>query len=952
MKICIFDDATNLIKPVEVSSLGGISPTLLKTNGVANPVQSTLNLIAGANITLTPDGAGGVTIESTASGIGGSTNNILITPIDLAPTDPGNFTVPHGLLTVPQAVGIEMTSGGEIWFQTPPYDATNLYLTASDSNITATASCFTDFNAPSGITQIPSTSGAINVDWSRPSLASRISLTGDATVAFSNAYPGKDVNLLVAQDSVGGHAVTWDTNILNSPTILTAASSVTALKFIYDGSNYVPYNSGGNSSTGPVVLLMNPSPVTVGDPDTSVTVTGRNFTQDAVVNFGSTALSTTYVSATRLTATIPADLMLVAAVVPITITSSLGTSDPVPFTVQATSSLPQVLIGAPIIETVADDAAAPVASLTAGTYTTVQSTTLSSTTPGATIYYTTDGTTPTPASTVYSGPIKLLKQITVKAMTAADHYNNSSVTTLDYNIDPTLSTRGGDIVDVLGNVVRLNSINWFGAESGKMVQGMWWNARPLKTLATVPVVDGTTYTQAQCEGLVEQIIRLGFNCVRIPICEDITWPGNKTDPATLIDPNLNPQLFTTLANPPSASTFAQMKTSIEIMDAVVEHCCELGLYIIFDMHTLAHNTSNQQGTMGKWYTTALPTDAGATAGVQGEVRNEQQFLDAWEFIADRYKDSPFVVGCDILNEPHACTWDRDPLTGVVGIYEKAAVKIHAKNPKLLIVCEGIAGNAMFPFGEPRVDTTLVQAVTLVGGTSTLCSVYPASMTNITTVGQAIDLGTLGHPDREGVTVVALFSDHFTAWCQHPHPIGSVVEHGGTPWGTLWGGNLTGVGGKWQAASDQGPGYDQYGQPLAGPATQPAIPIANKLVYSPHEYGTVGAGLSGWWSQPDFPDNMEVVYDTMWGYIKRLDIAPLWIGELGTDFTLMANPTSPDSKWWTGITNYINNHGINFAIWAFPPNGTPPGLLTAGGPGNWITPIAIELEKLQALITSH
>jgi hypothetical protein len=49
---------------------------------------------------------------------------------------PGSFTVPHLLGRVPVCAVIQMTSGGAIWFQTPSYDGTNLYLVASDTAVT------------------------------------------------------------------------------------------------------------------------------------------------------------------------------------------------------------------------------------------------------------------------------------------------------------------------------------------------------------------------------------------------------------------------------------------------------------------------------------------------------------------------------------------------------------------------------------------------------------------------------------------------------------------------------------------------------------------------------------------------------------------------------------------------------------------------------------------------
>ena len=56
---------------------------------------------------------------------------------------PGNFTLAHGLGRTPTAVLIEMTAAGVIWFQSGTrYDATNLYLVASDAGLTGVAQCF------------------------------------------------------------------------------------------------------------------------------------------------------------------------------------------------------------------------------------------------------------------------------------------------------------------------------------------------------------------------------------------------------------------------------------------------------------------------------------------------------------------------------------------------------------------------------------------------------------------------------------------------------------------------------------------------------------------------------------------------------------------------------------------------------------------------------------------
>jgi hypothetical protein len=63
--------------------------------------------------------------------------------VALAPSATGNFTVAHGLSAAPSAVLIVMTCGGSIWLQTPTgFDATNLYLVASDADLTGNAILF------------------------------------------------------------------------------------------------------------------------------------------------------------------------------------------------------------------------------------------------------------------------------------------------------------------------------------------------------------------------------------------------------------------------------------------------------------------------------------------------------------------------------------------------------------------------------------------------------------------------------------------------------------------------------------------------------------------------------------------------------------------------------------------------------------------------------------------
>ena len=94
-------------------------------------------------------------------------------------------------------------------------------------------------------------------------------------------------------------------------------------------------------------------------------------------------------------------------------------------------------------------AATPGFSLAPGNYTTIQTLTITDATPGATIYYTTNGTAPTINSAVYSSMITISSPETFEAIATAGGYSNSAVATAVYNVvvpataTPTISLASG-----------------------------------------------------------------------------------------------------------------------------------------------------------------------------------------------------------------------------------------------------------------------------------------------------------------------------------------------------------------------------------------------------------------------------------------------------------------------------------------------------------------------------
>ena len=92
--------------------------------------------------------------------------------------------------------------------------------------------------------------------------------------------------------------------------------------------------------------------------------------------------------------------------------------------------------------------AAPTINPDGGTFATAQSVTLSSATNSAQIFYTMDGSTPTTASTQYTGPITVSKDLTINAMATAPGYLESGVTTAAFTFTgqvptPTVSPAPG-----------------------------------------------------------------------------------------------------------------------------------------------------------------------------------------------------------------------------------------------------------------------------------------------------------------------------------------------------------------------------------------------------------------------------------------------------------------------------------------------------------------------------
>jgi hypothetical protein len=93
----------------------------------------------------------------------------------------------------------------------------------------------------------------------------------------------------------------------------------------------------------PAIDGLGPAVASAGGPGFTLTVNGTNFVAGATVLWGSTALTTSYVSSTELTALVPLSLIASAGSAEVTVTSANGTSAPATFTITSNNSFPLLL---------------------------------------------------------------------------------------------------------------------------------------------------------------------------------------------------------------------------------------------------------------------------------------------------------------------------------------------------------------------------------------------------------------------------------------------------------------------------------------------------------------------------------------------------------------------------------------------------------------------------------
>eukprot|EP01113_Clastostelium_recurvatum_P046556 TRINITY_DN8178_c0_g1_i1.p1 TRINITY_DN8178_c0_g1~~TRINITY_DN8178_c0_g1_i1.p1 ORF type:complete len:330 (-),score=24.07 TRINITY_DN8178_c0_g1_i1:355-1302(-) len=168
-----------------------------------------------------------------------------------------------------------------------------------------------------------------------------------------------------------------------------------------------------------------------------------------------------------------------------------------------------------------------------------------------------------------------------------------------------LRTAGNAIVDAKNNTVRIAGVNWYGTDQLDFVVG-GLHVQPL-------------------QGIVKQIVSLGFNAVRLP------WSNQMVETNPIIQNKV-------LAANPSL----QGKRALDILDILVDTLASSNILIMLDNHmSRADWCCNNNDGNGLWY------NANYTL---------TQWQADWRFLVSRYKNIPQVALVDLRNElRQSCT---------------------------------------------------------------------------------------------------------------------------------------------------------------------------------------------------------------------------------------------------------------------------------------------------------
>jgi Legume lectin domain/Chitobiase/beta-hexosaminidase C-terminal domain len=191
----------------------------------------------------------------------------------------------------------------------------------------------------------------------------------------------------------------------------------------------------------------------------------------------------------------------------------------------------QEIIGWTLTSSVASVTATPTFTPVAGTYPTTQNVTINDATSGAAIYYTTNGTTPTTASTRFTTPIAVATTQTIQAIAVASGFTQSAVGSATYTITPVTATP--TFTPAAGTYTTAQSVAINDATSGAAIYYTTNGTTPTtaSTRYTTPIAVATTQTIqaiAVATGFTQSAIGSAAYTITLPAATPTIAPATGT----------------------------------------------------------------------------------------------------------------------------------------------------------------------------------------------------------------------------------------------------------------------------------------------------------------------------------------------------------------------------------------------------------------------------------------
>jgi len=401
-----------------VTSTGSPAPTLSETGTL--PASVTFDAPSGVLSGTPAEGdVGTYPIQFTATNSSDSTVQDFTLNVNFGPTASPVFTPPGGSYSSVQSVAIfDATPGAAIYYTTDgsnPTAASTLYTAPISVSSTSTLKAVA---ITPGYSDSPAATATYTLEVPQPTFTPDAgSFTTPQSVTISDAVPGAAIFY-----TTDGSMPTTSSTPYSGPISISSTTTVMAIG-TFAGLSNSPVASATYAIQGPPAPILS---LAGGTYTTPQTVSISDSAPGAVIYYttdGSTPTTASAQYAGPLSVTQTTTIEAIAS-----------TGGPSSTLASATYTL---------------RVATPGFSPAAGSYTSAQTVTISNSTPGVVIYYTTDGTAPTTTSPVYAGPISVSATTTLNAIATLAGWSNSATASAKYTITlkapatPTFSLRTG-----------------------------------------------------------------------------------------------------------------------------------------------------------------------------------------------------------------------------------------------------------------------------------------------------------------------------------------------------------------------------------------------------------------------------------------------------------------------------------------------------------------------------